>query len=132
MEFSLPNYRVGQLSEPGSPLVEKRLQRSQIFIARGAENGMSAGRDRCLSDIAFLWVAFLSWRLATSDPRDPPSPKPTPFPIKDEIALLASGTPSRREGIQLRRAQPQMAVRPQATSDRRRAPPFRGSLERLR
>src|ERR1700733_15172791 len=44
-----------------------------------------------------------------------------------ENARLASRTPSRRAVIQLRRAQPQMAVRPQATSDRQGALPVRGS-----
>jgi hypothetical protein len=38
------------------------------------------------------------------------SRSPQPSLIKDENAPLASGTPSRRAGIQLRRAQQQMAV----------------------
>ena len=46
--------------------------------------------------------------------------------IKGENTPSASITLSRRAGIQLRRAQQQMAVRPQATSDRQRALPVRG------
>jgi hypothetical protein len=53
------------------------------------------------------------------------SRSPEPSPIKRENTLLASRTPSRRAGIQLRRAQQQMAVRPQATSDKLRALPVR-------
>jgi hypothetical protein len=65
--------------------------------------------------------------LASGSCRQPPdrSRSPQPTLIKDENAPLASGTPSRRAGIQLRRAQQQMAVRPQATSDRLRALPVR-------
>ena len=62
-----------------------------------------------------------------SRPRDPPFPKPRPSLIKGGNTSLAPRTPSRRAGIQLRRAQPQMAVRPQATSDRQRVLPVRGS-----
>jgi len=50
---------------------------------------------------------------------------PEPCLNKGENTPLASKTPSRRAGIQLRRTQPQMAVRPQATSDRQRALPVR-------
>src|ERR1700733_5415687 len=74
--------------------------------------------------------------LAFKKPGTPPSPaaarqppdcsrSPEPSPIKRENTPLASRTPSRRAGIQLRRAQQQMAVRPQATSDRQRALPVR-------
>src|ERR1700733_15929059 len=65
-------------------------------------------------------------RVLVPRPRDR-SRSPRPCLItKNENTPLASRTPSRRVGIQLRRAQQQMAVKPHATSDRQRALPVQG------
>jgi len=63
-------------SGPSHPLLAPYVD-AHAWQARGA--GPGAGRDRCLSDIAFSWSALSAVPSATSDPRDPSFPKPSAF-----------------------------------------------------
>jgi hypothetical protein len=57
-----------------------------------------AGRDRCLSDIAFCLQALFFEMLATSDPRDPLLTKLGTLTVVHENTPLGCGMSSRRAG----------------------------------